>query len=58
VQWWSRSYAPERELLRKIAASPDTALARRAGRYLRTEVAAWTVFALSAVVFFWGAANR
>lgn len=58
VRWWSRSYAPERRHLRKLAQSGDPALASRARRYLRLEFASWALFAIFAVVFFWGAANR
>jgi hypothetical protein len=58
VRWWSRSYAREREHLKKIASSPDAALAGRARLYLRVLLLSWLVFIASAVVFFWGVANR
>lgn len=58
VRWWSRSFAPERDLLRRIASSPDVALGRRARGYLRVEILAWGVFIVSAGFFFWGVANR
>jgi hypothetical protein len=58
VRWWSRSYAPERELLRRLTSSTDAGLARRARGYLRVEISAWLVFGLSVIVFLWGVASR
>jgi hypothetical protein len=58
VRWLSRSYAPERGHLRKLASSTDKGTALRARRYLRLEILAWTVFVVSAVLFFWGVMNR
>jgi hypothetical protein len=54
VRWWSRSYAPERQHLRTLAASPDREVARKARRYLYLETLAWVVGLPSIAAFFWG----
>jgi hypothetical protein len=57
-RWWSRSYAPERALLRKLASSGDRRLAHRARIYLRLEILAWLLGIPSVLRFLWGAASR
>jgi hypothetical protein len=54
VQWLSRSYAPERAHLRKLASSDNQNLARRARLYLRLEILAWIVAVSSIAVAVWG----
>ena len=58
VQWWSRSYAAERNHLRMLARTADPALARRARFYLRLELAAWATFLLAGILFTWAFAHR
>jgi|tagenome__1003787_1003787.scaffolds.fasta_scaffold20713543_2 hypothetical protein len=58
VRWWSRSYAPEREYLRRLVSSPDAALAQRARRYLRLEILAWVLGISSIVLCLCGVATR
>jgi hypothetical protein len=58
VRWWSRSYASERQHLRTLVLSNDVILARKARRYLRLEIVAWTAFVISGGVFVWGLRNR
>jgi hypothetical protein len=58
VRWWSRSYASERRHLRALARSSDQPVANRARWYLRLEMAAWVLFVVFAIAFFWGVATR
>jgi hypothetical protein len=55
VSLWSRNFARERELLRRLAKSDDRRLARRARLYLRVEHVAWVVAVASVLLFAWGA---
>jgi hypothetical protein len=54
VRWSSRSYAPEREHLRMLLRSEDSAVARWARIYLRAEILGWILFLPFAGMFFWG----
>jgi hypothetical protein len=58
VRWWSHFHAPERQQLRVLSRSSDQAVALRARWYLRLEIVAWIVFALSAITLFSGIAGR
>jgi len=58
VRWLSRSFAHEREQLRKLASSTDDGIARKARRYLRVEKLGWAVFVVSVFLFFWGVMTR
>jgi hypothetical protein len=52
---WTRSFARERELLRRLAKSDDGKLAKKAHLYLCMEHVAWVVGVVSIFLFFWGA---
>jgi hypothetical protein len=58
VRWWSHFHAAERAHLHELARSGDQAVALRARRYLRLEIMAWILFALSAITLVWGVARR
>lgn len=58
VSWWSRSFAREREHLRKLSSSTDRGIARKARRYLRLEKLGWVVGILSIAIGLWGAMSR
>jgi hypothetical protein len=57
VRWLSRSYASERAHIRKLKSSSDALLARKARRFLRLEVLAWSLAVPSVLAFFWGVAG-
>ena len=58
VRWWSRGYAAERKHLRMLAGSADQILARRARRYLRFEIVAWSLMFPLTALFLWSVANE